>query len=391
MDNNRDFSGAQAPNEPTLDTSKHPADARRVSHMIRLAFAAALAFFMPALAAATLAAPAPPSPEQVMAVPAELRLRFRQEVLDARGSQAQRVERLVHFLFDDSGLGMKYRHDATYTVEQAYLTRNANCLTFTLLAVALAREAGLEAYGQEIQETLTWRQEGNTIYRTNHVNAGVLVQPRRRFTVDVASDSVIARHPPRSISDHRLLAHYYNNRAAELMGDDLRAAAPYMAMSLQIDPGYAPSWSNAGVLQLREGNPDVAERHYKRALALDPVHASTLFNLVSLYRRTGDLAQAATFNRRLEKLQSKDPFHQFLQATEHEKQGNYPLALKAYQRAIKLHGDEHRFHFGLARAYLQTGDARRAGNALARAHALSDGDTRRLYHAKLDSLKLGGK
>lgn len=352
------------------------------------AFAAALAFSSLTLAPDAVAAADVPRPEQVMAVPPELRAQFQQQVVRPGGSQIQHLERLVAFLFRDSGLGMAYEHDATYTVEQAYRTRKANCLTFTLLAVALAREAGLKAYGQEIEETLAWHQEGNTIYRSSHVNAGVMAQQHRRFTVDVASDSVIARHPPHSISDQRLLAHYYTNRAVELVGDDqLEAAAPYVAMSLQLDPHYAARWSNAGVFHLRAGDLEAAERHYQRALALDPENAPALFNLVALHRRTGDQTHAAAFERRLEKVQRKDPFHQFLKAVDHEKKGDYARALEHYQRAIKLYGNEHRFHFGLARTYLQLGDARRAGKALARAHALSDGATRSLYHAKLDTLR----
>lgn len=327
-----------------------------------------------------------------MAVPPALQAQFRQQVTRLGGSQAQRLERIVEFLFHDPGLGMKYRYDATYTVEQAYQTRHGNCLTFTLLAVALAREAGLDAYGQEIKESLGWYREGDKIYRTVHVNAGVLIQKRQRFSVDVASDSVMARYPPETVSDQRLLAHYYNNRAAELMGDGQRAAAAsYVAMSLQLDPGFATSWSNAGVFLMQDGDLAAAQDHYSRALALDPAHPATLFNLAALYRNTGDLTRARALTLRLEKAQINDPFHQFLLATDYEKQGDHALALKHYKRAIRLHGSEHRFHFGLARTYLQLGDTRSARKALARAEALSEGDTRSLYVAKLDSLRQRGK
>lgn len=360
--------------------------------MIIRALVVVLAFSLPAAAAATLPAPPPPRPEQVMAVPPALQAQFRQLVTRLGGSQAQRLQRMVDFLFRDSGLAMQYRHDATHTVEQAYQTRTGNCLTFTMLAVALAREAGLEAYGQEIDESLGWYREGDKVYRTVHVNAGVLLQRRQRFSVDVASDSVMTRHPPQSVSDQRLLAHYYNNRAAELIGDGQRAAATgYVAMSLRLDPGFATSWSNAGVFLMHDGDLAAAQHHYARALALDPTHPATLFNLAALYRHTGDRTRARALTRRLEKAQIQDPFHQFLLAADYEKQGNHALALKHYQRAIALHDGEHRFHFGLARTYLQLGDVRRAQKALTRAEALSEGDTRSVYVAKLDSLRLRGK
>ncbi|MCY7354300.1 MAG: tetratricopeptide repeat protein [Lysobacter sp.] len=299
----------------------------------------------------------------------------------------RRLDLLVDFLIDAKGLGMEYQYDATYTVEQAFRARKANCLSFTLVFLALAREAGLVAYAQEIEETLAWHQSENTIYRINHINAGIRVDGRR-FTVDVGGDAAIALHHPRPVSDQRALAHYYNNRAAELMAQGkVTAAMPYMQTAIELDPVYATTWSNAGVLYLRNGDLVAAERAYARALSLNPFHAGALSNMVGLYKRTGERTHEADFHRRLEKVQRKDPFHQFLLAVDYEKHGDYRRAASHYQRAIRLHGTEHRFHFGLARAYLQLGDTRRAGLALARAHALSDDGTRDLYQAKLDRLQ----
>ncbi|WP_454831271.1 tetratricopeptide repeat protein [Pseudoxanthomonas wuyuanensis] len=355
--------------------------------MVTWLLAAALALSPPLPALPVAAEPEPPRPEQVMAIPAELHALFQQQVLSHGGTQTRRLERLVDFMFAQTGLGMQYQHDATYTVEQAYLTRRANCLTFTLLAVALARDAGLEAYAQEIEETLSWRHEQNTIFRTNHVNAGIRVG-RQRFTIDVAWDTLIARKPPERIPDQRLLGLYYGNRAVELMSDNQRAAAgPYMAMALELDPTYPANWSNAGVLYLRNGDAQAAEQAYAKALALDRLHAAALFNIVALYQRTDRQAQARSYQKQLNAVREKDPFHHFLLAVEYEKAGDYRRALTHYQRAIRLHDSEHLFHFGLARAYLQLGKARQAGRALARAHALSEGDTRGLYQAKLDRLR----
>ncbi len=314
-----------------------------------------------------------PRPEQVMAVSPELRTQLRRQVIRAGDSPALRLQRLVDFLFQDSGLGMQYAADASLTVEQAYRAREANCLTFTLMTVALAREIGLRAYGQEIEGALAWRENGNLVYRTNHVNAGIRIGAGR-FTVDVARDSVLARHPPTSISDQRLLALYYNNRAAELLaGPSPEVAAPFMAASLRLDPGYANSWNNAGVLHLYAGDRHAAERDYLKALALDSNNASALFNLALFYAEDDDQVRRASFNRRLERVRLKDPYYQLLQAMDAEKQGDYALAVKRYKRAIRLHGSEPRFHRGLARAYLQLGDERRAHRALNRARALGPG------------------
>jgi Flp pilus assembly protein TadD len=312
-----------------------------------------------------------PRPEQVMAVPPELHTQLQQQVIAAGGSERSRLDRLADFLFKKSGLGMQYSADVTLTVEQAYRTRKANCLTFTLLTVALAREAGLQAYGQELDDIVAWRVDDNIIYGFNHVNAGFTIG-RSRLTVDVARDLVMARNPPKPISDQRLLALYYNNRVAELLaGASPAAAAPYMAMALQLAPRYAGAWANAGVFYLRQGDPRAAERNYLKALALDPASASALINLVTLYRNNGDEARRVIYARRIEELQMKNPYFQFLQAEDDEKQGDYAAAVKHYRRAIRLYDGDSRFYLGLAHAYQQLGDERHAQRAMNHAVALS--------------------
>ncbi len=330
----------------------------------------------------------PPAPAQILHVPEPLRAQFRQwNGPDPHPAEA-RLERLVAFLFDsERGLGLQYQYDANHTVAEVYATRRANCLSFSLMAIALAREAGLEAYGQEIKDVLTWFQDGNTVYRNNHVNAGFRIG-HERFSADVASDEVIARQEPRRIDDAHLLALFYNNRAVALLAQGKRAAAhAYLQQALALSDAYAPFWNNAGVLAYRDGQSTVAEHAYRRALDLDPEHSAAMFNLVTLYKRGGRVAEAAPLERRLERLRQRDPFDQFLLALERERAGDYDGAVRHYRRAIRLFGSEHRFHEGLARAYLHRGDARRAGRELERARQLSQGLDQARYQAKIDRLR----
>jgi Flp pilus assembly protein TadD len=352
--------------------------------MIAWVLAAALALPVPMAAPET----APPSPEQVMAVPSPLRAQLQAEVIDPARGDLDRLQRLVRFLDDDQrGLGLQYREDATHTVAEAYLDRQANCVTYTLMFLALARLAGLEAYPQEIEETLSWQQLGDIVYRGNHVNVRARAG-RRYYLVDVGSDSVVGRHPAKRISMQRALAQYYNNRAVVLLSEQrMSAALVHAGIARELDPEYPISWSNTGVLRLRSGDRSGAERAYLTALRLDPDNASALFNLVGLYQRSGDREREAPLRKRLEKVEQKDPFHHYLLAVEYEKRGDGARAVEHYLRAIRLHGDEHRFYSGLARAYLLDGNPRRARRALLRALSLaSDQATRASYQARLEQL-----
>ena len=339
--------------------------------MLAWMHAAILAWSMTAAPAPVMPPPEPmPSPEQILAVPPALREQLQRQVIGDGGPGRQRMQRLVEFLFDPSGLGMTYATDATLTVAQAYRQRKANCLTFTLLTVALAREAGLDAYGQELVDVVSWRAERDIVYGFNHVNAGILIG-QSHYTIDVARDLLVARSPPQRITDEHLLALYYNNRAAELLvGASPAVADPYMAMALQLAPHYPSAWANAGVLSLRKGDRATAERDYLKALALDPENSSALVNLMTLYRDGGEEAKRATYARRLEKIQAKDPYFAFVQAEGAAREGDYEAAAQHYRQAIRLYDKEPRFFTGLAHAYQQLGKERAAESALNRAATL---------------------
>ncbi|WP_394000087.1 tetratricopeptide repeat protein [Luteimonas sp. WGS1318] len=345
-----------------------------------------------AIAASTTARAAhadetPPSPEQVMAISPELRQAFRAAVTDRSTSPNVRLDLMMAFLFDtQNGLGMQYDHAATYTVDQAFRTGKANCLAFTLLTLALAREAGLDAYAQQIDDVLSWRQENLHLVRTNHVNTGVRVQ-QRRYTIDVASSEILTRTPPHAISDDALLAIYYSNRAMELAIDGRYAdAAPYMAVSLALDPASANGLNNAGVVASRRGDIAAAEDHYRAALERNAEHWGALANLAQLYERQGDTARARPLQVRSDRVLRRDPFHQFITGAQAESAGDLTTAVQRYRRAIRLHPGEHRFHFALARALVQQGDTRGAIRALTVARDLADRDGMTPYQAKLDLL-----
>jgi len=347
---------------------------------------AALSLAGPANAPVVEPAPVPP-PTAVMALPPELRERMREAVLATPASPAERLARLLHFMLDEDALAIVYDEDATYSVADTYAARRANCLSFTLLFVAMAREAGLDAQPQEIENTLSWRQEANTIYRNNHINARVHIQGRR-LTVDTSGDTVIAVDRPVAIDDRRLIAHYYNNLAmARMAHGEIDRAMQLMDAALALEPTYAPLWSNAGVLQVRAGDLAAAGRAYDKALVLDPKEDGALFNMIGLAHRLGDNRREVAFRDRLSRVQRRDPLHQFMLGMDAERNGDYRQAIASYRRAIHLYPGEHRFHSALARAYLKAGDARRAGKALRRAQAHSEGEVRAAYRAQLRELK----
>lgn len=312
-----------------------------------------------------------PSWEEVVAVPPELRAQLDTQVLQRARTSQQRMNGIVEFMFDPGGLALEYDLDTTRTVAETFGTRRGNCVSFTLTFVALAREAGLEAYVQEADEALVWLQGAGMMFYAGHVNAGVRIGGRR-YVVDFDNNVVATSHPPKAITDQRALAHYYNNRGAErLMAGELRGARALLEASIGLEPDFVPAWNNLGVLRLRSGDPGAAERAYLSALEHRPEHVPTLSNLTGLYQQLGEQAKFTRYQRRLEEVQRRDPYRNFVLGFQYESQGNSVQALDYYQRAIDLHSREPRFFLAAARVYGQLGQQQQAERALQRAHTLS--------------------
>lgn len=329
----------------------------------------------------------PPPPEQVLAIPEGLRDLLQKQVIEPTHSRKDRLDRLTNFIFADTGLNMQYDNTTTRIVEQAFATRKANCLSLTLLAIALAREAGLEAHGQEMDRVLAWNLTDGVIAQSTHANAGIMIGGNQ-FVIDVAFDSLIAVTLPHRIDDARMLSLYYNNRAMELMLQRRFAEArTWMNTALRESNDHPMLWNNAGVLNLRIGDTEAAKDNFLRALALNPKHPNAMVNMVGYYHRIGNASRAEEWQRRADRAIRRDPFQQFMLGQQSENKGNYAAAADHYRRAIRLDGKQSVFHFGLARVWLHVGDTRRAGYELKLAHDLSEGQNRNRYQAKLDALQ----
>ncbi len=362
------------------------------------ALLAASLIFQSAMAqAAIVQVTPPPPPSEVMSIPDDLRNEFRTSVLNVTYAPEQRLRRIVDFMLNEDGLNLQYSADTTNTVAESYRTRQVNCLSFTLMAVALAREAGFKAQGQQINRVMTSNLVGDVVMQSMHANAVVtlrdrnlMVKDQRDFVLDIASNELSSQDfliHKYKVDDQHLVASFYDNRAMELMAQGhLSEAQDWMGMALKLSSQDAMFWNNAGVLSQRRGDMSAAESWFLRSVRQNPNLMSVLNNLVILYRDMGKPAQQAYWQRRAHTVLLKDPYYQFALAQQQELSRNVSGSVSLYRRAIRLKADEPLFHFGLARAYLQLGQSRLAGSELALARDSGDVDRSR-YQAKVDALK----
>jgi tetratricopeptide (TPR) repeat protein len=348
--------------------------------------------------AAAAAPSVPPAPEEVMAIPDALRKAFREQVLDTTNIPELKVRRMVAFMFDDDGLALQYKGDATNTVAESYRTRQVNCLSFTLMAVALAREAGMKAQGPEIDRVLAWNLVGNVVMQSLHANAVVSVRDRdlqakdsRDFVLDIASTGLYTQDyivHGYKVTDEKLMSAFYGNRAMELLAKGrLAESQVWLDKALEFDPEDPTLWNNAGVLSQRRGDVADAERRFLHAVDRKPDHTSVLYNLVALYTAKGDATRASYWRDRADRVLRRDPFYQFSLGERNAQAGDYEAAVRYYRRAISLDRRERLVHFGLARTWVKHGKLDRAEKELDAAYRLSEGADRARFQAKLDALR----
>lgn len=305
-----------------------------------------------------------------MAVPEDLRQALAALDLQRGGiSELDRVRRLFEFMTAEDGLALEYQEQPTYDVAGSYAQRRVNCLSFTMMFIALARSIGLDAYAQASADALAIRVVDDTLFRARHVKAGVDIHGAQ-YTVDVGWRSVVAERRPQRIDDAQLVALLHNNNAVErLERGDLATASAEIQAAMALDVDSTTIWNNAGVIHWRSGRRDAAERAYLRVLDLERDHIGALGNLVGLYRASGQARLAHRYDKQLRLAQASDPFSQFLMAQDLMRLGAYDVAVSHYRRAIRLLPNEPGFHRSLAEAYEKLGNGRAARRALH--HALS--------------------
>ena len=323
----------------------------------------------------------------------EMRAFVRQAVLGAQ-MQDTRLERLLQAMLRSGLFSLDYQNEQTLTASETFHGGVGNCLAFTNLFVALAREARLNVSYQHVQVPAVWTSDGDMAILNQHVNVRVRDTRdghylRRHMEVDFNLPSLRGRYPQRPITDSHVDALFYNNLGAQAMrAGNPREAFIYFLKAISTDEDVAATWTNLGVLYQRHDRQDYAESAFHRALRADPRHRPAMSNLSRLYEQQGLSSLAEVYRDRIRTHQQKNPYYHLFLAEQAHADGRADDALAAINQAIRLRNDEHRFHYMRAVILAQVGqlDASRASLERAREHA-TVAQTRTLYDRKLRALQ----
>lgn len=293
-----------------------------------------------------------------------------QHALADRGHRS-RAWALAYAALDPYLLNFDYDPQVTLTAEEAFRQRRGNCLTFSALFVAMARDAGMEAHFQEVIIPPKWSAVNDTVLVSKHVNA-VVTDRGHSYTLDVSRRKTTPNEVIRPLGDREALAQYYNNLGADaLVRGDLGPAYANFARALEIQPGLAYIWSNLGVVLRRNGQTADAIFAYRTSLQYDPDHAVALNNLHAIYTEEGDVEAAAELDRRVERNRRSNPYYLLHLAEVANEEQRWSDAIELLDKAIRIDDEEYRFYYALAQAQYHAGLVEVARASLNRARALA--------------------
>ena len=299
----------------------------------------------------------------------------------------QRLQSLVAMVFQSNELHFSYAPISRTAIE-TFTNRNGNCMSFTLLVISMARYLNLDARFREVEVPPVFAKSGAFVKVSQHLDAAVLIDGHA-YAVDLFPEILPIEMGGRIVSDQRGLAHFFNNKGVDELGNGNYALAEsFINKAIDTDPTAVGAWINRGAARAQMGKLDEAERYYRKALELEPKNLAAVTNLANICERTGRIKESLSLQKKAKEFREKNPYYHFNLGLQAYQQNNFEEALAHFKRAIKLKPKDHIFYFAVATAYGRIGQNEQmmAKLQLAEKYA-TDPDSKLRYSQKLELLK----
>jgi tetratricopeptide (TPR) repeat protein len=305
---------------------------------------------------------------------------------------------LLKHIFNEEHISLKYNSNANVTASQAYHSQTANCMSLTIMAYALAHEAGINVSFQQVNVPEYWVRNGQYNMLTGHVNLVVRehAEVERNIvwgesSTQIDFDPYVAKEhfSKKIIKKNTVLAMFYNNKGAEaLIEKDYSIAYQYFREAIKQDESFSSAWGNLGILYRFTEHYQLAEKVYRHALILKKDNLTALTNLSLLLKNQNREDEAQRIEDYLHQMRKLNPYYYALLADEAFYQEDYSKAAKYYKKAIKLDGKRHEFYFGLTKVYYKQNKIIAAKHSMKKAIQLNTvRSINQQYIAKLNFLK----
>lgn len=294
------------------------------------------------------------------------------------GALRERVDALIDALSGEGFYEGTYEPSLSFTANETFQQKRGNCLSFTSLFVALAREAGLDARFQRVRGMVAYDARNGILENQQHINVLVRRNPARMYEDDVIVDFNRARpkrNISRVISDDAATALYLNNFGIDhLVSGNLDEAFRYLRAAIELDYKSSALWINLGTLYLRLGELENARKANLYALHLDSTNTAALAGLQIVHNRKGEPVEARALALRLRDLRNKNPYYHFALAQKAYARQDFRQAQMHLAKSIKLRSDDPRIFDLNGQVHHQLGDTETALRSFRIAKTLSNRD-----------------
>lgn len=254
---------------------------------------------------------------------------------------------------EEGGQGVKFNAKITESAPNTFAHKQANCLSFSILYVALARHLDLEAYINEVDIPPSWNMfADSSIFFMLHVNAIVRFPSEARglgkvdyVVVDLQLDQYRPSYTQRTLSSEFVDAQYYSNKSTEALAEGNKEKAfLYISRALQANQRQSYIWNNLAVIYRRANLPNEAELAYLKGLEVRPNDLTIMNNLAVLYRDTKQTDKAEYYLNAVKRYRQSNPYQEYSLASSALVAGNPKAALVHIQQAINIESKEKRFY-----------------------------------------------
>ena len=337
------------------------------------------------------------SEETIFALDDDMKVMVVEKLINERDNRKKAKKLLKHF-FNSEQVSLAYNAGANVIASQAYQNKEANCLSLTIMAYAIAKAADLDVVFQSVKVPEYWVRNGRVNMLTGHVNLKIVDKksPTKLVFIDrgileIDFDPYVVKKtfPKKVIGKNTVIAMFYNNKGANAMiKGDYTSAYAYLKAATQVDPTFSSAWGNLGILYRFNGYEKYAIDTYQFAISLNRHNLTAMSNLSMLLHVKGRYDQAKKLDSFIIRQRASNPYYYALLGDEKFYIGAYKEAIQHYRKAIKLDKNIHEFYFGLAKIYYMLDDKERAQHYIKRAIAKNRiKHIDQLYTAKLDVLK----
>lgn len=297
-------------------------------------------------------------------------------IVDGVHSNPARFRALFAGLTRDGYFKAVYSANQTLTAAETFAVRGGNCLSYTNMFIALAREAGLDAGYQVVDVPPSWDADAGFLIRYTHVNVvlrGLRLEPGALPSVTVDFNVVHPEDDYRRwpVSDEYAQALFHANHSVALLREGrTRESFAHLRRGLEVSPGNLDLWINLGAFYATQGDYEASIAAYEVVLQIDPTNRAAFSGLARSHANAGNTALAAMYSEKERNYREKNPYFHYALAQAAFGRADFEASLEHIQDAISLKRRTPKFFLMRALVESKLGQTEAAEASIRRAQRL---------------------